>query len=177
VQFFVNDFDTKTQGIDVVASLPVRSGLGKTDFTLAFNYNKTDVTNAGTTVTPGRQREIEDALPATRVTFGIAHEVGVFDGLIRLNYYGKAFENLFNDETLPVSTPALVQVDAELGLRIADHYKVAIGARNLFNKYPKQWRIGTDTGRNGGYLGAIYPLNHPGGFNGGSYYLRLSTDF
>jgi iron complex outermembrane recepter protein len=177
VQFFVNDFDTKTQGIDVVASLPITSDIGKTDLTLAFNYNKTDVTNGGTTITPGRQREIEDALPATRVTFGIAHEVGVFDGLIRLNYYGKAFENLFNDETLPVTTPALIQVDAELGMRIAEHFKLALGARNLFNKYPKQWQIGTDTGRNGGYLGAIYPLNHPGGFNGGSYYLRLSTEF
>ena len=26
-----------------------------------------------------------------------------------------------------------------------------------------------------GYLGADYPLNHPAGFNGGSYFLRLSN--
>lgn len=177
VQFFVNDFNTKTQGIDIVASAPFVSDFGKTDFTLAFNYNKTNVTNRGTTITPGREREIEDALPATRITFSAAHEIGAFNGLIRLNYFGKAFENLFNDETLPVTTPGLVQVDAEVGLRFANHFRVAVGAKNLFNKYPKEWQIGTDTGRNGGYLGAIYPLNHPAGFNGGSYYMRLSTDF
>ncbi|WP_417624032.1 hypothetical protein [Paremcibacter congregatus] len=33
------------------------------------------------------------------------------------------------------------------------------------------------TGRDGGFLGAIYPLNHPAGFNGGSYYLRVTAHF
>ncbi len=177
VQFFVNDFNTKTSGLDIVASLPVRSSLGKTNVTLAFNYNKTKVTNRGANITLERAREIEDALPATRATLSVAHEVGMFNGLVRLNYFGKAFENLFNDETLPVTTPSLLIVDAEVGLNFADNYRVAIGAKNLFNKYPREWTIGGDTGRTGGFLGAIYPLNHPAGFNGGGYYLRLSTDF
>ncbi len=177
VQFFVNDFDTETQGVDIVASLPVSSSLGNTQFTAAFNYNDTKVTNVGSTITAGRQREIEDALPATRLNLTATHEVGMFNGLIRVNYYGKAFENLFNDETLPITTKALATVDAEIGMRLPGRLRLAIGAKNLFDKYPAEWNLNGDTGRTGGFLGAIYPLNHPAGFNGGSYYVRLSTDF
>jgi iron complex outermembrane receptor protein len=41
-----------------------------------------------------------------------------------------------------------------------------------------EWSLANgDNGRTAGYLGAVYPLNHPTGFNGGSYYVRLSSSF
>ena len=177
VQFFVNDFDTQTSGFDIVADYPVSSQFGDTNFTLAFNYNDTEVTNRGATIDDGRQREIEDALPSTRTTFTVAHDGGAFDGLVRVNHYGKAYESLFNDATLPVVTPSLVLVDAEVGYEINDHFRVAVGAKNLFDTFPDEWETAGFTGRDGGFLGAIYPLNHPAGFNGGSYYLRVSSNF
>ncbi|MGB7372946.1 TonB-dependent receptor plug domain-containing protein [Pontixanthobacter sp.] len=177
VQFFVNDFDTRTSGVDIVANMPVFWLGGKTNFTLAYNYTDTKVTNRGTTISAGREREIEDALPANRATFTAAHTAGAFDGLIRLNYFGEAYESLFNDDTLPVVTPSLLVVDAEIGVTVAEHFRLAVGAKNLFDAYPDEWQIGNFTGRTPGFLGAIYPLNHPAGFNGGSYYLRISTDF
>ncbi len=177
VNFFVNDFSTKTQGVDVVANLPFSSSAGDTNLTLAVGYNDTRVTSRGVTINDSRVRELEDSVPALRSTFTVAHEVGMFNGLVRVNYYSKTFENLFNDETIPITTPSLFIVDAEIGAKFADHFKISVGAKNLFDKYPKEWSLGGDTGRTGGYLGAIYPLNHPAGFNGGSYYIRLSTDF
>jgi len=177
VQFFVNDFDTKTSGFDIVANYPISSDFGDTKFTLAFNYNDTQVTNRGATIDDGRQREIEDALPSTRTTFTASHDAGAFDGLVRLNLFGEAFENLFNDSTLPVVTPSLLIVDAEIGYEINDHFRVAVGAKNLFDTFPAEWATAGFTGRDGGFLGAIYPLNHPAGFNGGSYYLRISSNF
>lgn len=177
VQFFVNDFDTKTSGFDIVADYPISSDFGDTNLTLAFNYNDTKVTNRGTTIDDGREREIEDALPSTRTTFTAAHDAGTFDGLIRLNYYGKAYESLFNDATLPVETPSLLIVDAEIGVEVSEHFRVAIGAKNLLDTFPDEWSTAGFTGRDGGFLGAIYPLNHPAGFNGGSYYLRVSSNF
>jgi iron complex outermembrane receptor protein len=177
VNFFVNDFNTKTQGIDFVASYPFSSSIGDTNLTLAVGYNDTQVTNAGATINASRVREIEDSVPAFRSTFTVAHDVGMFNGLVRLNYYSKTFENLFNDETIPITAPSLLIVDAEVGLKFADHFKIAVGAKNLFDAYPKEWSLAGDTGRTPGYLGAIYPLNHPAGFNGGSYYIRLSTNF
>jgi iron complex outermembrane recepter protein len=179
VNFFVNDFDTKTQGVDVVANLPFSSSIGDTSLTLAVGYNDTKVVNGGTTVNlaNGRKRELEDSVPALRSTFTVAHDVGIFNGLIRLNYYSKTFENLFNDNTIPITAPSLLIVDAEIGAKFANHFKIAVGAKNLFDAYPKEWSLAGDNGRTPGYLGAIYPLNHPAGFNGGSYYVRLSTNF
>jgi iron complex outermembrane recepter protein len=177
VNFFVNDFSTKTQGIDAVASLPISSSLGKTDLTLAVGYNDTKVTRRGATINNSRVRELEDSMPQLRSTFTIAHDAGIFSGLLRGNYYSSTFENLFNDDTIPINVPSLVIVDAEIGLKFANHFKLAVGAKNLFDTYPAEWKLGTDTGRTPGYLGAIYPLNSPAGFNGGSYYIRLATNF
>lgn len=177
VQFFVNDFNTRTSGIDFVANYPVSSSFGDTSFTLAVGYNDTQVTDAGDTIDEGRIRELEDAVPALRTTFTIAHQKGMFDGLLRFNHYSSAFENLFNDTTLPITTPALLIVDAEVGVNFTDHFKLSVGAKNLFNTFPAEFNIDGITGRTPGFLGAIYPLNHPAGFNGGAYYIRLSTSF
>jgi iron complex outermembrane recepter protein len=177
VQFFINDFNSKTQGVDVVLNVPFNWSAGNTDLTWAFSYNDTKVTNRGDTITDGRLAEIEGALPATRLTFSASHKTGNFNALARVNYYGKSFENLFNDETLPISTPSLAIIDLEVGYTFAEKFKLSVGAKNLLDTYPEEWTLGGDTGRSGGFLGAIYPLNHPAGFNGGSYYVRLSADF
>ncbi|MCZ6559996.1 MAG: TonB-dependent receptor, partial [Gammaproteobacteria bacterium] len=42
-RFFVNDFETRTQGIDLIANYSA-SLLGETDFTLAFNWTENKVT-------------------------------------------------------------------------------------------------------------------------------------
>ncbi|WP_339860441.1 TonB-dependent receptor [Paremcibacter congregatus] len=178
VQFFVNDFDTRTQGLDLVANYKKDwDDYGQTNVTLALNYTDTKVTNRGATIGDGREREIEDALPSTRATMTFSHDVDKFNGILRFNYFGEAYESLFNDSTLPVATDALVIVDAQLSYQITESLDVAVGAKNIFNAYPKEWETAGFSGRDGGFLGAIYPLNHPAGFNGGSYYVRVTANF
>jgi iron complex outermembrane receptor protein len=49
-RFFINGVDTKTVGVDVVANYPLNLGAsGRFDFTLAGNFNKTDVNKVPTT--------------------------------------------------------------------------------------------------------------------------------
>ena len=48
-----------------------------------------------------------------------------------------------------------------------------IGVDDLFDKQPDEHRFAGVAG----YLGADFPLNHPSGFNGGSYYLRFDAAF
>ena len=60
---------------------------------------------------------------------------------------------------------------------MTDTINVAIGAKNLFDEFPDEWETQGFTGRDGGFLGAIYPLNHPAGLGGGRYYLRVQADF
>ena len=76
----------------------------------------------------------------------------------RLDLYGERMSNAARE--IPVPHP------------------LAIGARDVFDEYVDEWSLANgDNGRTAGYLGAVYPLNHPAGFNGGSYYVRLSSSF
>jgi len=45
VQYFTNGFDTKTKGVDLVATYHFNLGPGRLGTTLAYNYNKSDVSN------------------------------------------------------------------------------------------------------------------------------------
>ncbi len=177
ISFFVNDFDTNTKGIDIVANYPIQWANSDTNVTLALAYNDTTVTDLGVTVTDGRATEVEDSVPDIRTTLSFNHNFEPFNALVRFNYYGEAYESLFNDETLPVITDPQILVDAELSWQATDAINVAIGAKNLFDNFPDEWTTAGFTGRDGGFLGAIYPLNHPAGLGGGRYYLRVKADF
>lgn len=177
VQFFVNDFDTETSGFDIVASYPIDWDNGHTDLTLALNYTDTDVSSRGVTLSDGRIRELEEAIPSFRTTFTVNHRFNNLNGLLRFNYFDDSYESLFNSGGLPVETSSRVLVDAELAWQITNNYNLAVGAKNLFDDYPDEWEIDGSTGRSPGFLGAIYPLNHPAGLGGGSYYLRFTADF
>ncbi|MBB3062749.1 TonB-dependent receptor plug domain-containing protein [Microbulbifer rhizosphaerae] len=173
IQFFVNDFDTETQGVDIVASAPFESSAGFTDFTLAYNWTDTKVVNRGQTVSEARAEELEDFLPEHRATFTINHSFGMWNAMVRTNYYGETLELLFNDETLPVRTDPIVLVDAEVSAQLNDTFQVGVGAKNLFDTYPDKHEYGDQPG----FLGAVYPLNSPAGLNGGFYYVRLDAQF
>jgi len=178
VSFFVNDFDTETSGVDIVASYPVDWSSGaSTKITFAMNYTDTEVTKRGQTITDGRAREVEESLPAYRTTLTFDHSFEPFNALLRVNYFDESYESLFNDDSLPVVTDGLFMVDAEVSWAIDENFTVALGAKNLFDEYPDEWETQGFTGRDGGFLGAIYPLNHPAGLGGGRYYLRLRADF
>ncbi len=57
--------------------------------------------------------------------------------------------------------------------QLNNNFTVSVGAKNIFDEYPEKHEFGDQPG----FLGAIYPLNSPAGFNGGYYYLRVSADF
>lgn len=188
VQFFVNDFNTETSGIDVVATYPIQSDLGLTDITLAYNQTDTKVTDLGTTISPETGEELTTISPETaeelerfqpdqRATLTLNHSTDTWNFLIRGNYYGEVFENVFNDTSIPAVTDPVMIFDAEVSKDLGDNFNVAVGAKNILDEYPDEWESDGQNGRLPGYLGAIYPLNHPAGLNGGFYYLRVTADF
>ncbi len=50
VNYFTNDFDTTTTGVDVVGNYLRDLGAGRMTLTLAYNYNRTHVDNGSTSV-------------------------------------------------------------------------------------------------------------------------------
>ena len=173
VTFFVNDIDSETTGVDLVVDSAFDWGGGRAGITLAANWTETDITDSGLTLSAAGVRELEDGLPETRATLTFDYARGPWTGFVRLNYYGDVYEHLFNCESCWIDTDPVTVLDAEVTWSVAETYAVSMGLRNFLDRQPDKHRFAGVSG----YLGADYPLNHPSGFNGGSYYLRVSADF
>ena len=115
-----------------------------------YNVNREPISDAATLVRPANLR-----------------------GLLRMNYYDDVYEHLFNCESCAITTDAMSVFDAEVSWAVSGTYAVALGVQNLLDKLPDEHQFAGVAG----YLGADFPLNHPSGLNGGSYYLRLNAEF
>ena len=171
VQFFVNDFDTTTSGLDLVASYASGMFGGDTTYALAANWNRTEVDDfTPGIITPIRIKKLEESLPSTKGTFSINHQREVLHANLRVNYFGSYFEDHLDDGGLPIDGESAVTVDVEVGAKFASGLYFAVGAQNAFDKEPQ----------NNPYdfiAGSKYPVHAPYGINGGFYYARVGYKF
>ena len=176
IQYYANDFNSITQGIDLVTSLPFELMGSSNLLSLAFNYTDTklEVTNANSPISNANVRkEREEGVPKTRTVLSYSHTQEELSAMVRINYYGSFYNAQFNDVSLIEQVDSIVITDVEISYDFTDSLTVALGAKNIFNVFPDEY----SEGRTAGFLGAIYPLNSPSGFNGGYYYLRMGWDF
>ncbi len=168
VRFFTNDFDTTTQGLDLVATTATSWFGGDQDWSLTYNWTDTQVDSFNPDIIGDtRVRQLEDNLPDHRFALIANHTQGSFRALVRLNYFGEYYEAHLDDGTLPIEAGAEYTVDAEAGYNFTDAFSVTIGASNLFDEVP-------DDNPWAGIVGAVYPVTSPMGFNGGFWYLRAN---
>jgi iron complex outermembrane receptor protein len=176
IQYYANDFNSTTQGVDLVASVPFEFIGGSDILSLAFNYTDTklEVTNSKSPIANVNVRkEREKGIPKTRAVLTYSHSQEELSAMVRINYYGSFYNAQFNDVSLIEKVDPIVITDLEVSYDVTDNLVVALGAKNIFDVYPDEY----SEGRTSGFLGAIYPLNSPTGFNGGYYYLRMGWDF
>ncbi|WP_444932093.1 TonB-dependent receptor plug domain-containing protein [Microbulbifer sp. SSSA002] len=167
-RFYTNDFDTKTRGVDLVATYPLGEA---TDFNLAMNWTETEVTDYSTeTMDEMRIRQLEEGLPEVRGNASITHAGDSWRGLVRLNYYGSYWEAHLDDYSLPIDAGDEWTVDIEAAYDFNDSMTLIAGAENVFNNYP-------DKNPWSGVAGAEYPETAPMGFNGALYYVRAQYEF
>ncbi|MDA1075424.1 MAG: TonB-dependent receptor [Proteobacteria bacterium] len=171
VRFFTNDFDTTTEGIDLIATLPAELFGGSSEFSFVFNHTKTEVDRFNPTIIgPTRVRQLEENLPENRFSLIAKHDQGPFRALLRLNYYDDYFEAHVDEPSLPIEAGDEFTVDVEVAMTFAEQFTVALGAQNLFDEEPDNNPWATE-------VGATYPVTSPMGFNGGFYYLRAIYSF
>lgn len=172
VKFFTNDFDTTTQGLDLVISYSAEIVEGTdTKFNFAYNHTTTDVDKFNPDIiSDTRVKQLEENLPEDKFTFTISHSQGDWDSFFRVNYYGDYFEAHLDAGSLPIEEDAAVTVDAEVAYNITEDIRLALGAQNLFDKFP-------DDNPFSGIVGAKYPVTSPYGFNGGFWYLKAQYSF
>ena len=167
ISFFTNDFDTTTEGVDVVANYSMEMLGGDTKFSLAYNWTETTVDQASDNISDFRIRMLEDNLPAVRYSATANHTNGDWRFLARLNYYGSIFEDHL-DSGLPIDkVGSEYTLDLEVGYDFSDELTVVLGAKNALDEYPDR-NVQWDTE----IAGSAYPTTSPIGINGGFYYVR-----
>jgi iron complex outermembrane receptor protein len=149
-RFFINGVDTRTEGLDVVAHYPFDAvRLGRFDFTLAANFNSTDVTRVPQTgqlaaLNPAptlfarlNVLTLEKGTPKDKYSAAVNWSLQRLGATVRATRYG---EVLFpstvaaNDFVLTAKTLVDVQVRCDFN----DHVGVSLGADNVLDEYPDE---------------------------------------
>jgi len=171
VQFFTNDFDTKTQGADLIITVPFEIGEGSSNILFAGNWNTTEVTKNTSLTGPHQIRALEESLPEFKGSLTFNHTMDEWRGLIRANYYGDSTTQLFTTHYLEAG--AAMTVDLEVGYSFTDEVELAVGATNILNKRPKD----VSDEFISGIHGIKYAPEAPWGFNGTFLYGKVSYNF
>ena len=167
--FFANDFDTSTEGVDVVWNMPFELGSGNSTLSLALNYTDTEVTRRGN-LSDTRLRQLEENLPNLKGNITWRHNQDNWRTLVRANYHDSYFEAHLDSGDLPLNPSGEVIFDVEFGYTFNDNLDVIFGIANVFDTFP-------DENEFAGVAGSQYPATAPFGFSGGQYYLRGRYDF
>ena len=176
VRYYTNDFDTTTQGVDLVATYPLRTAAGTTKLTLVGNWNKTEVDSRNPDVIDDKRvTQLEETLPEFRFTLTADHTWGLWRFLTRLHFFDDFHDFHVNEEAFSINAGERWLMDVEvsrtlLNVPFMQAVTLAAGAENVFDQYPRRNPYARA-------LGARYPESSPFGFSGGFYYLRAGFEF
>ena len=174
--FYGNGFDTRTQGVDIVATVNASQvvsflGHGETELILVGNWTDTQVIKHDPTfLDEKRILQLEKVLPDYRFNATLRHDRNKWSGFLRLNYFGSYHETHVDDLELLIHPGDEITLDAELSYVLLDSIELSVGAENLFNNFP-------DRNPYAGEVGSKYPESSPMGLAGGFYYGRLRYMF
>ncbi len=187
-RFFINGIDTRSQGVDIVASYRVPEfGIGQFRLNAGFNISDTEITDrrafSGFTANRlfARQESLRltDGQPKNKLNLGLNWDLDKFGATLNANRFG---EVLIPDAvtTTPLSggvqprdniaiaagdapgdlelTPKWV-VDLELRAKPVEFITIAVGANNLFDEYPDRLPFGVVNGVNFGINNSFLPYS------------------
>jgi iron complex outermembrane receptor protein len=169
VNFFTNDFDTRTQGIDFVVSYAHRVGPGRLNATAAYSYTDTKVLSGSLASAANlTQRTIfEEGIPKHNATGTLTYEVGPVTLLGRMRYYGPWTDSSGNASgDIFQKFGGVAFFDASVAYAFGSKLTLRIGAENIFGTYPDKAIFQASRG-------LVYSRNSPYDTNGGNYYARL----
>ena len=205
-RFFINGLDTRTQGVDAVATWRIPVDFGQFTLTAAYNYNKTKIEQRLNGLGPlatipgiilfGRVEGIcfTDGQPRDKIVLSADGKVNDLGFTLRSTRYGKVVSP---GATVPISDPTSLTAygpddiflgakwitDLEVRFQPVKSVSLAIGANNLFDIYPDRSPFGNRPTSAGG---GQYPINQyylpysgfsPFGFNGRFLYGRVNFTF
>ena len=164
VRFFANDFDTRTQGVDVVLSYGWGWAPGDTELLLTFNHTNTEVRDfrVGSAITSDDTIDnLERGAPETRFNLALAHSIDQWRLLARYSYFGEWY-----DDHSAAEFDGYGLVDLAVEYNFQSGWALVLGADNVLDEYPEK-AINYGNGRK-------YPRYSPAGHNGALVYAKIS---
>ena len=199
-RFFINGIDTRTTGLDFVATYRVPELLGgRLNLTAGLNLNKTKITkNAATPgalstvpnlVLFGRQESLRliKGQPRNKITLSGDYDRDWFGLTVRATRYGKVLDAgapASGVQDIELKPKTITDIEARF-MPFEDKVTFAIGANNLFDVYPTNTPRGTAVDPLSGatvnlpVTRYVTPFSNfsPFGFNGRYLYGRVGLKF
>lgn len=185
VRFFTNAIDTKTEGMEYLARYKSHWGKDETlDLSAAFQTNTTRITSNLRTppLLAAYGNSLFNRMERARIERAQPHDVGILSatyqrqalkGGIKIIHYGSVLD--VEDAAWPQYDTILRgrwMADLELSWTIKKSFTVSLGGQNIFNSYPQH----RPTMLSSPLVGVVnlYHFYSPFGYNGASYYLRMT---
>ena len=202
ISIFANAANTRTDGLEATATYSSDFGeFGHVDWSLGFNYNKTDITKLDalpatvTNATFGQTAlldanalsALKDSTPKEKAILQAFWTLDQWSVNLRETVYGESSELTSFDgsgegaNAFKEVVPATGITDIEIAYRVTPQIKVSVGANNLFNQFPPN-TPNAISGKSLEPVNGALVYNVPYGFspygiNGGYYYGRVMFTF
>ena len=185
-QLFANAVDTKTTGLDAVATYRLRTDLGTAELSASANFNDTEIEDldvpttvrqnfdagaAGEAVEDvffGRQEKgfLTESNPESKIALSADLSRGPVSLFLRTVRFGEQIRPGFAESQVHSSQWV---VDATASVRVTEQSTISVGANNLFDNLPDEQIPGNS------FFGVFDYAPVQQGFNGAFYFARLSV--
>lgn len=179
-QYYTNAIDTRTRGLDVVATYRLATdAVGDFTFSAAYNRNKNEITGIipnppqlaalGDIVIFDRSKQaaLTDSLPGSKISLNTAWSLGRVNANLRATRFGGYVVRNATNPAQDRDVEADWIADVELGYDVTEAFSLMAGVNNLFNTYPTRIQDPSPDLGSGMYSGLS-----PFGFTGASWFVR-----
>ncbi|WP_105258223.1 TonB-dependent receptor plug domain-containing protein [Pseudoalteromonas sp. T1lg88] len=150
VRYFTNAIDSRTQGVDIVATYQLDlASWGDMRLSAAANFNDTEITSVkdnpqeldslGESYQLFARREIgrfEEGTPDSKLNLAAIWNLGQWQTTLRLTRYGEVAD-ISSQPERDEYLDAKWLTDLEVAYHPDANWKLALGANNLFDQYPQ----------------------------------------
>lgn len=177
-QFFTNAVDTRTTGVDIIASYDHNLGNGRLNATLAGNFNKMKIDKIKPTQLLSGKEDIYfgprekgfllTSAPDHKIGLSFDYSINRLSYLLRFTKFSKV--NIVNwiDEVDVYKSK--LTTDFSLGYKASDKLNITVGGNNIFDVYPTHHDGGLT--ESGGMWDAVQM-----GFGGAFYFIKANLRF
>src|SRR5271168_1747084 len=197
INIFANGIDTQTRGADLTFDFPYEYSFGKIDYSISGTYNSTKITKYATTPAQLQPNvlydqeaysELTTATPKYVVNIGFLNTYDKLQVNLVEKVFGPSSDYENDDGDNPTGNFEYYQdkinltatTNVDISYLFTEHLKLAIGATNLFNRFPNKLNSTILAHEDAAADNAgvtQYPLFSPFGINGGFYYVKAVYKF